>query len=102
MKKLLLGLFFCVSAHADTIATVANKAGGMLILTDAVCKNDLGYYAYSTNPSATTQFGCWWTDETMVHIVWLADNDIRSYPIVSFNINIEKASKLKKRNKETY
>lgn len=101
MKKLLLGLLFCGMAHADSIATLNNKAGGMIVLTDVPCKNDMGFYSYASSQTSSTQFGCWWSDDTMIHIVWLADKDLRSYPISAFTVNIEKATKLKK-NQERY
>ena len=93
MKKLILGL--CLLAgivHADTVATSTNKAGGLLVLTDISCKEG-GFYAYASANGASTLFGCWWSDQTMVHILW-KDGDVRSYPLQNWDVNNAVAEKL--------
>ena len=105
MKKLvLMMLFACACAQADTLATMGNAAGGTVILTDVPCKNGGGYYVYSQSPTASTQFGCWWSDDSMVHITW-NDGDVRSYPINYFKVNSRIADRLRARengNRPTY
>jgi hypothetical protein len=100
MKKLLLALAFCGFAHADTVATLKNKAGGLIILTDVVteqCRNFVGA-AYTTRSDNQTSWGCWFSDDMMVHIRW-HDGDTRAYPIDSFTINEEAARKLRERRR---
>ena len=105
MKKLALILaFLSACASADTIATLENKGGGLIVLTDVICRNESGYYVYSQQPSAATQFGCWWSDDSMVHVTW-SDGDVWSYPISHFRINPTKAQKMRERenrNKKTF
>ena len=105
MKKLALILaFLSACAYADTIATTENKAGGTVILTDVPCKNGSGYYVYSQSPTASTQFGCWWSDDAMVHITW-SDGDVRSYPFNIFRVNKKNSDRLRREennNRPTY
>ena len=89
MRKLLACLLLVSSsALADTAAYSVNQNGGKIILTDVVCANNSSsYMAYSQSPNTTTLFGCWFSDDTNVHIVW-NDGDIRSYPFSGWNINV--------------
>ena len=99
MKKLLIALFLIAgSAHADTVATANNNAGGMLVITDIPCNNSSGWYAYASARTVSTLFGCWWSDQTMVHITW-NDGDVRSYPLNIWDVNLEIAKKLGDKNK---
>lgn len=102
MKSKLFFLVFalCTFAHADTIATMKNKAGGLIILTDVVttqCKGFVGA-AYATADDNKTSWGCWFSDEIMVHIRW-HDGDTRAYLIDSFNVNEEAVRRLRDRQK---
>lgn len=67
-------------------AFLPNRAGGEIILTtDVIEACDKGQHvAYSTSPEHETVLGCWFNDERMVHIKWLLDGSIRSYPISGF------------------
>jgi hypothetical protein len=72
-------------AHATAIATMPNKAGGEIILTDVVadvCNGNM--IAYTTSPTGPTQYGCWWNDERMVHIMYDNDGRTWSHPISNF------------------
>lgn len=90
MNRVIFSLIFalCGVAHAEVIATLVNKAGGIIALT-----NETGYgctgntrIAYSTSTSASTSIGCWAMDDYMVHIKWDGDK-IWSYPINSFKMS---------------
>lgn len=67
-------------------AFLPNGSGGEIVLTTDITE-DCGenmHFAYSTSPIADTIPGCWFHDERMVHIKWLPDGSIRSYPISNF------------------
>lgn len=99
MKKLFFSFLIAINpTFADTVATATNSAGGMLVITDVPCSNKTGWHAYASSSSNSTMFGCWWSDQTMVHIVW-SDNDVWSYPINSWQINYEVAKRLSEKNK---
>lgn len=94
MKKHLIALLLaCGLAHADTVATSQNEAGGMMVITDVPCKGKNGWYAYASARGSSTLFGCWWSDQTMVHITW-DDGDVRSYPFGVWVVNAEVARRM--------
>ena len=79
MKKLLVALAIFGVAQAETIATLKNKAGGYIYITNVVmdrCKGFSGT-AYTTTDNNQTTFGCWFADDIMVHIRW-PDGDTRA------------------------
>jgi hypothetical protein len=90
MKKFLFLFFFCCCANATTVATMQNEVGGMIVLTDVKCKTQ-GLVAYTTNPSSSTGFGCWFADDNFVHVNWAAVG-IRSYAYESFSLPAKKSS----------
>jgi hypothetical protein len=99
-SKFFLFLALCCSAHADTIATLKNRAGGQIVLTDVEttqCKGFVGA-AYSTGDNNQTTWGCWFSDDLMVHIRWY-DGDTRAYPLVNFVVNEEVLRRYKDRKK---
>ena len=74
-----------VQAQAKVLAISPNDAKGEIVLTDItvdLCGNN--YMAYTTAPTATTIYGCWWNDERMVHITYDNYQTFRSYPINTF------------------
>ena len=96
MKKLFLSLILAVSpVLADTVATMTNDNGGIMVLTDVPCKGDSGYHMYSQSPNFRTLFGCWWSDSSMVHVSW-TDGEVRSYPLQLWRVNIEVARRMRK------
>ena len=98
MQKLVIALIFASNcAHADVVATAANNVGGTIALTDVTCGSERGFHAYTTSPTAPTQFGCWWSDDLMVHILWNSVEP-RAYPLGSFSVDREKVQRMKKRN----
>ena len=101
MKKLFLGLSLVLSqfCNAETVATARNSGGGLIVLTDVSCTKESGFVAYSNHPSARTQFGCWWSDSTMVHITW-SDGDFRSYELSGWTVNTEVANRMRRKEKQ--
>lgn len=96
MKRIiLLCALVAGSVMADTVAVSKNSAGGLIVLTDIPC-DGMGFYAYASSNQTSTLFGCWSSDQTMVHIIW-KDNDVRSYPLTNWTINGEVADRLKAR-----
>ena len=103
MKKLLLvALLFSFNAHADTVAWLENQSGGKIVLTDATCPDDPRQFtAYGTSPSISTQFGCWFSDDMMVHITWSKSGNFKSYPLELWNVNDNVAKKLRRKNQDS-
>lgn len=68
------------------IAFMPNDAGGEIVLTTEVPAACEGYngFAYTTAPGQPTVPGCWTFDDRNVHIKWLLDGVVRSYPIGAF------------------
>ena len=92
MKKLLLALLLAVGmAHAGTVATSTNDAGGMMVLSDVKCNGERDLFvAYSTIPSSSkTLMGCWTMDDNFIFIRW-NDGDIRTYPFSMWDIKTKK------------
>ena len=96
MKKLIAAIFIALSslAQADTAGSMNNKAGGMLVLTDVLCKDKGGYIMYSSANGSRTLFGCWFSDDTMVHVQW-HDGDVRSYPFNIFRLYLDVLKRMK-------
>jgi len=102
MKKMLALLLLCLSAHAsaDTVAWIENQGGGKIVLTDGTCPHDPAQFvAYGSSSSISTQFGCWFSDDMMVHITWTKSGNFKSYPLEMWNVNNDVARRLKQRNK---
>ena len=86
-KSILIAAIFAVgSAQADVIATLQNKAGGLIYLTDVKtkgCKD--GRAVFSTNSGGSSIWGCWFLDDVVVHIKW-DDNGTSAFPAGSFTM----------------
>ena len=98
MKRLLIGLAMCGLAHADTIAMLKNQANGVIVLTDrkeGCSKYPGAAYSVSGN-SNNTWWGCWYSDDIMVHIDW-NDGAKTSYLVDNFTVNHENLRKLRER-----
>ena len=94
MKKLLAILLFVpMLAHAGAIATMPNRAGGKIVLTDEVCKHNGKVYdnlkrAYNYGTQGYTTEGCFVIEDETVVIIWL-DNSAEPkmrYPAENFTI----------------
>lgn len=66
-------------AKSETLATIKNKSGGQMVLTDVKCSSKPGLVAYSASPKGGTLFGCWFYDDQYVFITW-SDGETRTYP----------------------
>ena len=101
MKKILVSLLLCLSAaaaNADTVGWMYNNSGGKIILTDRDCEGDARQFmAYASSQSVSTQFGCWFSDDSMVHITWTASGNFKSYPLESWTLNNEVVKRLRQR-----
>lgn len=102
MKKLLVVLMLGLSTQimADTVGWMANNGGGKIVITDKDCKGDARQFmAYTTSQTISTQFGCWFSDDSMVHITWESNGAFKSYPLENWNINSEVINRLRQRLK---
>jgi hypothetical protein len=100
MKKIVVLLLLCLSAHAsaDTAAWMPNNGGGKIVLTDKDCPDDARQYmAYTTSNTISTQFGCWFSDDLMVHITWSSTGSFKSYPLENWTLNSEVIRRMKNR-----
>lgn len=102
MKKLLVILMLGLSTQimADTVGWMANNGGGKIVITDKDCQSDSRQFmAYATSNTVSTQFGCWFSDDVMVHITWESTGSFKSYPLENWNINSEVIRRLRQRIK---
>jgi hypothetical protein len=99
MKKLFIALFFIGSVHAKGVAWMPNQAGGKIVLTDEVCKDNKGkvYKAlnklYMYTEAGYTQEGCFYISDETVKTIWSDGNEMR-YPIENFTIYQKKETSL--------
>lgn len=84
-KGLVLSVLLAATAHADTLATSTNSNGGLIVLSDVQCKDGSGMVIYSQSNKAPTLYGCWFSDDLMVHVRW-NDGDNRAYPLDMFKL----------------
>lgn len=70
MKKLIILLLMCSSAHAETWFEMPNKSGGKIILTLGKCTNKDSRVVIATAPDGSNATGCWYYFADMVHIIW--------------------------------
>lgn len=91
--KILLALLLCVGvAHAETIATLPNKAGGKIVITDEPCNMYGKNYpninrAYNYGTSGYSTEGCWTIEGETVAIMWENDTKAMRYPAENFTMN---------------
>jgi hypothetical protein len=90
---LLLAFLFPTLAQAGAIATMPNRAGGKIVLTDEACKHNSKVYenlnrAYNYGAQGFTTEGCFLVEDETVVIIWL-DNSAEPkmrYPAENFTI----------------
>jgi hypothetical protein len=94
VKKILIALLFLpLIAQAVAIATMPNRAGGKIVLTDEVCKHKGKVYdglkrAYNYSTEGYTTEGCFAIEDETVIVIW-DDNSATPrmrYPIENFTI----------------
>ena len=70
-KAIIAALLFAGAAQAEIIATMPNKANGMIYLTNNVtekCKPMRVMFA--NDDVGKSIWGCWFIDDVVVHIKW--------------------------------
>jgi hypothetical protein len=95
MRKtlVLLALLSAVTvARAETIATLTNKAGGKIVLTDRPCvykgtTHDKLNFVYNYGSSGYSSEGCWGIEGDVVSVVWFDSEGTMRYPLANFVIN---------------
>lgn len=95
MRKLIVGALLtglCSIAQAETIATMPNRAGGKIVLTDDACVYQGKNYnnlnrAYNYTESGYTQEACWGIEGETVVVFWLESSQKMRYPIENFTMN---------------
>ena len=105
MKRMLvlLALLSAVTVvKAETIATLNNKAGGKIVLTDRPCvykgtTHDKLNFVYNYGSSGQSSEGCWGIEGEVVAVIWFDSEGTMRYPLTNFVIN-QNYSKSKSRN----
>lgn len=91
MKKMLVALMLIAGyAHAGTVATMTNNAGGLISFTDGQCGPGGGNIATATNDKISTVYGCWKFNGTdTVWVIWQLANgrELREYPLKDLTVN---------------
>jgi len=94
MKKLLAALLFVpMLAQAAAIATMPNRAGGKIVLTDEACVHQGKKYdglarAYNYSTEGYTTEGCFIIEDETVVVIWNdgSANSKMRYPAENFTI----------------
>ena len=95
MKKLLIGAVLALAttlASAETVATLNNKAGGKIVLTNRPCvhkgvTHDKLNFVYNYGTSGYSSEGCWAIQGDVVSVVWFDSEGTMRYPLTNFVIN---------------
>jgi hypothetical protein len=89
----ILFLIFISSAQAGAIASMPNRAGGKIVLTDEVCKHKGKIYdslkrAYNYSTEGYTTEGCFAIEDETVVVIWDdgTPNGRMRYPIENFTL----------------
>ena len=83
---------YTAAVKAETIATLNNKAGGKIVLTDRPCvhkgvTHDKLNFVYNYDTSGYSSEGCWGIEGEVVAVVWFDSQGTMRYPLVNFTIN---------------
>ena len=100
MRKILIDTLLAGlmgSASAEMIASLPNKAGGRIVLTDQICKDPVTdeiysqlRRAYNYSTEGGSDEGCWLIEDETVVVVWVPRGAKRTqsrYPLQNFTIN---------------
>jgi hypothetical protein len=86
-------LIFVPNVKAAGIASMPNKAGGRIVLTDEVCKHKGKVYdtlkrAYNYSTEGYTTEGCFFVEDETVVVIWDdgTANPRMRYPIENFTL----------------
>ena len=94
VKKILTALLFLpLIAQAGAIATMPNRAGGKIVLTDEACVHNGKKYdglkrAYNYSTEGYTTEGCFIVEDDTVVVIWNdgSANSKMRYPAENFTI----------------
>lgn len=80
-------IFAVTAAHADVIAIMENRAGGLIHLTDVAIKScgSNSKAVYATSKEGKSIWGCWFVDDVSVHIKW-DSGDSSAFPASAFTL----------------
>jgi len=95
MKKILIGAVLALTttlASAETIATLINKAGGKIVLTDRPCvykgtAHPKLNFVYNYGTTGYSSEGCWGIQGDVVAVIWFDSEGTMRYPLSNFTIN---------------
>jgi len=98
MKKILvlLALLSAVTVvKAETLATLTNKAGGKIVLTNRPCiykgtTHDKLNFVYNYGTTGASSEGCWGVEGEVVVVVWFDSEGTMRYPITNFTLAPQK------------
>lgn len=103
MRKLIViiglvcGVLYYQQVKAEAIATLPNKAGGKIVLTDEICVDPVTNEvynslrrAYNYSPAGGTDEGCWLVEDETVVVIWVPSNGAKRmrsrYPAENFTM----------------
>ena len=98
MRKLLGCLLFVpILAQDDVIATMPNEGGGLIVVTDDLCKHEGKVYKslnrlYSYTAQGHNSEGCYGVEDDTVVAVWASGNKMR-YPISAFTLRPKRGTR---------
>jgi hypothetical protein len=107
MKKILIGGLLALTTtlvNAETMATLDNKAGGKIVLTDKPCvykgtTHEKLNFVYNYGTTGYSSEGCWAIQGDTVAVIWFDSEGTMRYPLTNFVINPN--YKGKNRNRST-
>jgi hypothetical protein len=90
MKKLIASLltaaaFVAPAAHATDLATLPNRDGGLIVLTDVVgnCENGRRMYVTGSGGNVSAR-GCYLARDPWVYVQYDYETQVRQYPAENF------------------
>jgi hypothetical protein len=95
---LLILIFGGTWALAETIATMPNKGGGKIVLTDEVCKSEGKTYktlnrAYNYTSEGYGSEGCFTVEDETVVVIWNVQGSPQKMRYPAENFTLTKKSK---------
>lgn len=98
---LVIALLLPTLVIGEVIATMPNKAGGKLVLTNEICKHKETVYEelsliYGYTKEGYVIEGCYTIEDKMILVVWkIADTKIMKYPLNEFTFIKQKHPTIK-------
>jgi|GEM_PF-4151509 len=93
-----LGFFYANNCQAETIASMPNKGGGKIVLTNEVCVSDGKTYknlnrAYNYTSEGYGSEGCFTVEDETVIVIWDVQGSPQKMRYPADNFTIIKKSK---------